>query len=38
MLVWCWRTAPADHVPMLTASPAVVDIVLEAVREVESRR
>jgi pimeloyl-ACP methyl ester carboxylesterase len=32
------RTAPADHMPMLTAPPAVVDIVLEAVREVESRR
>jgi pimeloyl-ACP methyl ester carboxylesterase len=32
------RTAPADHMPMITAVPAVVDIVLEAVREVESRR
>jgi pimeloyl-ACP methyl ester carboxylesterase len=32
------RTAPADHMPMLTAPPAVVDIVLEAVREVQSRR
>jgi pimeloyl-ACP methyl ester carboxylesterase len=26
------RTAPSDHVPMLTAPPAVVGIVLEAVR------
>jgi pimeloyl-ACP methyl ester carboxylesterase len=32
------RTAPADHMPMITAAPAVVDIVLEAVREVESSR
>jgi pimeloyl-ACP methyl ester carboxylesterase len=32
------RTAHADHMPMITAAPAVVDIVLEAVREVESRR
>lgn len=32
------RTLPADHVPMLTAPSAVVDIVLEAVREIESRR
>jgi pimeloyl-ACP methyl ester carboxylesterase len=32
------RTAPSDHMPMLTAPPAVLDIVLEAVREVESRR
>ena len=32
------RTAPADHMPMITAPSAVVDIVLEAVREVESRR
>ena len=31
------RTAPADHMAMLTASPAVVGIVLEAVRGVESR-
>jgi pimeloyl-ACP methyl ester carboxylesterase len=31
------RTAPTDHVPMLTAPPAVVDIVLEAVREAESQ-
>lgn len=30
--VW---TAPADHMPMLTAPPVVVEIVLEAVREVE---
>jgi hypothetical protein len=32
------RTAPADHMPMLTAPSAVVDIVLEAVREIESGR
>ncbi|MFG1807504.1 alpha/beta fold hydrolase [Streptomyces sp. NPDC049040] len=32
------RTAPADHVPMLTAPSAVVGIVMEAVREVESGR
>ncbi|MYS19339.1 Pimeloyl-ACP methyl ester carboxylesterase [Streptomyces sp. DvalAA-14] len=32
------RTVPADHLPMLTATTAVVDIVLEAVREVESGR
>lgn len=32
------RTAPADHVPMITAAPVVVDIVLEAVREAESSR
>jgi pimeloyl-ACP methyl ester carboxylesterase len=32
------RTAPTDHVPMLTAPPAVVDIMLEAVREAESQR
>jgi pimeloyl-ACP methyl ester carboxylesterase len=30
------RTAPADHMPMVTAPSAVVDIVLEAVREIES--
>jgi pimeloyl-ACP methyl ester carboxylesterase len=30
------RTAPVDHVPMLTAPSAVVGIVMEAVREVES--
>ena len=32
------RTAPVDHVPMITNAPAVADIVLEAVREVESNR
>jgi pimeloyl-ACP methyl ester carboxylesterase len=32
------RIAPADHMPMVTAPSTVVDIVLEAVREVESRR
>jgi pimeloyl-ACP methyl ester carboxylesterase len=32
------RTAPADHVPMITRASAVVDIMLEAVREVQSRR
>jgi pimeloyl-ACP methyl ester carboxylesterase len=32
------RTAPADHMPMVTAPHAVVDIVLEAVREIDSRR
>lgn len=32
------RTAPADHLPMLTAPSAVVDIVLEAVREIDSPR
>ena len=32
------RTAPADHMPMVTAPLAVVGIVLEAVREIESRR
>jgi pimeloyl-ACP methyl ester carboxylesterase len=31
------HTTPADHMPMVTAPSAVVDIVLEAVREVESR-
>ena len=30
------RTAPADHMPMVTAPSAVVDVVLEAIREVES--
>jgi pimeloyl-ACP methyl ester carboxylesterase len=30
------RTAPVDHMPMVTAPPAVVDIVLEAAREIES--
>jgi pimeloyl-ACP methyl ester carboxylesterase len=32
------RTVPADHVPMITKASAVVDIMLEAVREVESNR
>jgi pimeloyl-ACP methyl ester carboxylesterase len=32
------RTAPVDHVPMLTAPSAVVGIVMEAVREVEAGR
>ena len=32
------RTAPADHVPMITRASAVVDVLLEAVREVESSR
>ena len=32
------RTAPADHMPMITAPAVVVDIVLEAVREVQARR
>ena len=32
------RTAPTDHMPMVTAPQAVVGIVLEAVREAESRR
>jgi pimeloyl-ACP methyl ester carboxylesterase len=31
------RTAPADHVPMVTKASAVVDILLEAVREVEKK-
>ena len=31
------RAAPADHVPMVTAPSVVVDILLAAVREVESR-
>jgi pimeloyl-ACP methyl ester carboxylesterase len=31
------RTAPTDHMPMLTAPPAVVDIVLDAVREAGSQ-
>jgi hypothetical protein len=30
------RTAPVDHMPMVTALSAVVDIVREAVREIES--
>jgi pimeloyl-ACP methyl ester carboxylesterase len=32
------RTIPADHVPMITKAPAAVDIMLQAVREVESNR
>jgi pimeloyl-ACP methyl ester carboxylesterase len=32
------HTAPADHMPMITAPSAVVDIVLEAVRQIGSRR
>jgi pimeloyl-ACP methyl ester carboxylesterase len=32
------RTAPTDHMPMVTAPSTVVDIVLDAVREVESHR
>ncbi len=32
------HTAPADHMPMITAPSVVVDIVLEAVREIGSRR
>jgi hypothetical protein len=32
------RTAPADHMPMLTAPSVVVEIVQEAVREVEPAR
>ncbi|MGH3170043.1 MAG: alpha/beta fold hydrolase [Trebonia sp.] len=32
------RAVSADHVPMVTAPSAVVDIILEAVREAESRR
>ncbi len=32
------RTAPADHMPMLTAPSVVVEIVLEAVREAGSGR
>jgi pimeloyl-ACP methyl ester carboxylesterase len=30
------RTAPVDHMPMVTAPSSVVDVVLEAVREIES--
>jgi hypothetical protein len=30
------RTAPVDHVPIVTTLFALVDIVLEAVREIES--
>lgn len=32
------RTASTDHMPMVTAPSAVIEIVLEAVREVQSRR
>ena len=32
------HTAPADHMPMVTAPSAVVDIALEAVRELEERK
>ena len=32
------HTAPTDHMPMVTAPSAVVDIVLEAVREAGSHR
>jgi pimeloyl-ACP methyl ester carboxylesterase len=32
------RTVAAGHVPMLTAPSAVVDIIMEAVRDVESHR
>ena len=32
------RTAPTDHMPMVTAPPAVVGIVLEAVQDAGSRR
>jgi pimeloyl-ACP methyl ester carboxylesterase len=32
------RTAPADHMPMVTAPSPVVDIVLEAVREPGERK
>ena len=32
------RTAPVDHMPMLTEPSVVVEIALEAVREVESGR
>jgi hypothetical protein len=31
------HAAPADHMPMVKAPSAVVDIVLEAVRETGSR-
>jgi pimeloyl-ACP methyl ester carboxylesterase len=30
------RSAPADHVPMITKASAVVDVLLEAAREVEA--
>ena len=32
------RTAPTDHMPMITAPAVVAGIVLEAVREVQARR
>ena len=32
------RAAPANHIPMVTSPRAVVDIVLEAVREIEERK
>ena len=32
------RMAAADHVPMITKASAIVDILLEAVREIESSR
>jgi pimeloyl-ACP methyl ester carboxylesterase len=32
------RTVSADHVPMVTAPSAVVDVIMEAVREAESHR
>ena len=32
------RTARADHVPMVTKASAVVDILLEAVGEVETEK
>ena len=32
------RTVPADHVPMITRASAVVDILMEAVREAASQK
>jgi hypothetical protein len=32
------RAAPVDHMPMLTAPPVVIEIVLEPLREVEPGR
>jgi pimeloyl-ACP methyl ester carboxylesterase len=32
------RTVPADHVPMITRASAVVDILMEAIREVASQK
>jgi pimeloyl-ACP methyl ester carboxylesterase len=32
------RTAAADHMPMITATPVVVDMLLEAAREVKHSR